>query len=180
MATPEAPEKTYWVLPGKLMAGAYPAHPQDKEHREIINSLIGCGITDFINLVWDDETGMGGKSFRGYIDDYRDAAPRGMNPVMHKFPIADEGVPEEGYMIRILNTVDDLLRIGRVPYIHCWGGKGRTGTVVGCWLVRNKYVSPDGALFRLKELTAEQMEFFWPTPGDPDQEDRITSWAPGK
>ena len=162
------------------MAGAYPAHPKDKEHREIITSLIGCGITDFMNLVWDNETGMGGKSFRKYIDDYRDAAPQGMRPELHKFPIPDEGVPEEDYMIRILDKLDELLRIGRVPYIHCWGGKGRTGTVVGCWLVRNKYASPEGALFRLKELTAEQMEFFWPTPGDPDQEDRITSWAPGK
>ena len=22
-------------------------------------------------------------------------------------------------------------------YVHCWGGIGRTGTVVGCWLVRH-------------------------------------------
>lgn len=74
------------------MAGAYPAHPKNKEHQGIITSLLGCGITDFINLVWDDETGMGGKSFRGYINDYRGAAPKGVNPVMHKFPIPDEEV----------------------------------------------------------------------------------------
>ena len=180
MANPHAPDKTYWILPGKLMAGAYPAHPKNKEHREIITSLIGCGITDFINLVWDDETGMGGKSFRGYINDYRDAVPKRMKPVMHNFPIPDEEVPEEAYMIQILDKVDELLKLGRVPYIHCWGGKGRTGTVVGCWLVRNRYATKEGVLFRLKELTAEQMEFFWHTPNTPEQEEYVTAWEPGK
>ena len=63
MQTPEAPEKTYWILPGKLMAGAYPAHPKNKEHQEIITSLIGCGITDFINLVLDDEPAWAGNPF---------------------------------------------------------------------------------------------------------------------
>jgi hypothetical protein len=180
MRTPEAPEKTYWILPGKLMAGAYPAHPKNKEHQEIITSLIGCGITDFINLVLDDETGMGGKSFRGYIIDYRDAASKEIKPVMHNFPIPDEEVPEEAYMIKILNKVDEILKLGRVPYIHCWGGKGRTGTVVGCWLVRNRYATREGVLFRLKELTAEQMEFFWHTPNTPEQEEYVTAWEPGK
>ena len=180
MTFAEAPEKTYWILPSKLMAGAYPAHPKNGEHRKIISALIECGITDFINLVLDDETGMGGTSFRGYIKDYRDTAPIGMNPVMHKFPIPDEEVPDVTYMIQILNKVDELLKLGRVPYIHCWGGKGRTGTVVGCWLVRNRYAAQEGALFRLKELTAEQMEFFWHTPNTPEQQEYVTAWEPSK
>jgi len=89
-------------------------------------------------------------------------------------------VPDETYMIQILNKVDELLKLGRVPYIHCWGGKGRTGTVVGCWLVRNQYATQEGVLFRLKELTAEQMEFFWHTPNTPEQEEYVTAWEPGK
>jgi len=180
MTIPEPPEKTYWIVPGKLMAGAYPAHPMDREHRQIITSLLGCGVTDFINLVLSDETGMGGISFRGYISDYREAAPAALRPEMHNFPIPDEEVPAESLMIRILDKVDELLGLGRVPYIHCWGGKGRTGTVAGCWLVRHRYATPEGVLFRLKELTAEQMEFFWHTPNTPEQEDYVTAWEPGK
>lgn len=103
-----------------------------------------------------------------------------MNPVMHSFPIPDEEVPAEKYMVQILNKVDELLKLGRVPYIHCWGGKGRTGTVVGCWLIRNQYATQEGVLFRLKELTAEQMEFFWHTPNTPEQEEYVTAWKPGK
>ena len=180
MTIPEPPEKTYWIVPGKLMAGAYPAHPKDKEHRETIRSLHQCGVTDFINLILEEETGMGGLSFRRYIQDYQKSAPAGVRPEMHCFPIPDEEVPAESLMIRILDKVDELLGLGRVPYIHCWGGKGRTGTVAGCWLVRHRYATPEGVLFRLKELTAEQIEFFWHTPNTPEQEDYVTAWEPGK
>lgn len=29
------------------------------------------------------------------------------------------------------------LAAGQTVYVHCYGGIGRTGTVVGCWLVRH-------------------------------------------
>ena len=40
-------------------------------------------------------------------------------------------------MTRILDDVDAALADGGAVYVHCWGGIGRTGTVVGCWLVRH-------------------------------------------
>ena len=30
---------------------------------------------------------------------------------------------------------------GRRVYVHCWGGLGRTGVVIGCWLVRHGHAS---------------------------------------
>ena len=32
---------------------------------------------------------------------------------------------------------DAELQTGRKIYLHCWGGIGRTGTTVGCYLVRS-------------------------------------------
>jgi protein-tyrosine phosphatase len=29
------------------------------------------------------------------------------------------------------------MQLGRKIYLHCWGGIGRTGTTVGCYLVRH-------------------------------------------
>ena len=34
-------------------------------------------------------------------------------------------------MNRILNEIDSSLSADRPVYVHCWGGKGRTGAVVG-------------------------------------------------
>jgi len=39
-------------------------------------------------------------------------------------------------MKTILDKLDESLRTGRKVYLHCWGGIGRTGTTVGCYLVR--------------------------------------------
>ena len=36
-------------------------------------------------------------------------------------------------------------------YVHCWGGVGRTGTIIGCWLARH-YEPGHAALGRLTEL----------------------------
>ena len=38
-------------------------------------------------------------------------------------------------MRAILDVIDDALQDDAPLYVHCWGGIGRTGTVVGCWLV---------------------------------------------
>jgi protein-tyrosine phosphatase len=52
-------------------------------------------------------------------------------------PIPDFGVPTEQEMRRILDTIDDALAEGRTVFVHCRGGIGRTGTVIGCYLRRH-------------------------------------------
>ena len=51
--------------------------------------------------------------------------------------IPDFGTPSRRTMTRILDRIDVLLANGAVVYVHCRGGIGRTGTVVGCYLVRH-------------------------------------------
>ncbi len=57
-------------------------------------------------------------------------------------------------MVAALDTIDRLLDEGRTVYVHCWGGIGRTGTVVGSWLVRHQVTAPEQALDLLTELRA--------------------------
>ena len=40
-------------------------------------------------------------------------------------------------MRMILDRIDAALDAGETVYVHCFGGIGRTGSVVGCWLVRH-------------------------------------------
>lgn len=54
-----------------------------------------------------------------------------------RFPIPDLGICTSERMNEILDAIDEHLAAGRTAYVHCWGGAGRTGMVVGCWLVRH-------------------------------------------
>ncbi|KAF9035357.1 hypothetical protein BDZ89DRAFT_1100737 [Hymenopellis radicata] len=55
----------------------------------------------------------------------------------HRFPIRDRSLPESvGYMYRVLEVLRDNRDRGRISAVHCRGGIGRTGMVIGCWLVQ--------------------------------------------
>lgn len=55
-----------------------------------------------------------------------------------RHPIVDVSIPKSPeQMTGILDAVDAALDSGDIVYVHCRGGIGRTGTVVGCWLVRH-------------------------------------------
>ena len=41
---------TYWVQPGRFLAGEYPGAPDAKETREKIAAFLEAGITTFIDL----------------------------------------------------------------------------------------------------------------------------------
>ena len=45
-------EDSYWVIPGKFLAGAYPGEPHYRESkvRMKIGAILESGVTTFINL----------------------------------------------------------------------------------------------------------------------------------
>lgn len=57
-------------------------------------------------------------------------------------------------MQMILDTLDSAMESGHTVYLHCHGGRGRTGTVVGCWLVRHGRTG-EQALARIAELRGD-------------------------
>ena len=56
-------------------------------------------------------------------------------------------------MNAVLDMLDTALQAGQAVYLHCWAGIGRTGTVVGCYLVRHG-LTGEQALARLVTLRA--------------------------
>jgi protein tyrosine phosphatase len=54
-----------------------------------------------------------------------------------RISIHDMDIPTREEMIQILDTIDTALESGHKIYLHCYGGIGRTGTVVGCHQVRH-------------------------------------------
>jgi len=75
-----------------------------------------------------------------------------------RHPIADFGVPTVEAMDDILADVDAALADGRTVYLHCRGGKGRTGMAVACWLIRRGNTS-DEALAVATPETDDQIAF---------------------
>lgn len=74
-------------------------------------------------------------------------------------PIRDFSVPEREELRRILNTIDDALAYGRTVFVHCRGGIGRTGTVLGAWLRRHGHSAEEAfAALEGRPETEEQRE----------------------
>jgi len=50
-------------------------------------------------------------------------------PKFLHIPIVDFTAPPLAYLTSAVDTVTDHLARGEVVYLHCWGGRGRAGTV---------------------------------------------------
>ncbi len=78
--------------------------------------------------------------------------------------LKDFSVPAERLMVRILNQVDVCIKYDKPVYVHCRGGKGRTGTVVGCCLVRHGFAAGNDVIEKIKELRKNTEDFSDPSP----------------
>ena len=167
--------KTWWIDNGRMLGGQYPGDLDVKVQQRMLAALLDLGITCFVNLQEPNETGRG-KPFRDYMPLVELlAAERNVRVGFRRFPISDQHVPSTSLMADILDHIDGQLAEGRRPYIHCWGGNGRTGTVVGCWLVRHGR-SADQA-FREMEQGRIGREFRFPAPENSAQREFVRAWA---
>ena len=60
--------RSYWVVPGKFLAGAYPGSINPEEAKEKMKALIHSGIRSVINLMEKDEVDGNGDPFSPYED----------------------------------------------------------------------------------------------------------------
>ena len=67
-----------------------------------------------------------------------------------RMAVRDFSVPSREQLVATLNEIDGEIRAGGLVYVHCWAGCGRTGVVVGAWLVRHGVI-PNDALARIAE-----------------------------
>jgi len=124
----------YWVVPGRLMAGEYPIIRDPHGGKVKLASILATGIDSFLDLT-DPADGL---------DPYHSLLPE-QAFVHRRMTIRDMDVPDPSWMMEILRYLHSQLEQNRTVYVHCWGGIGRTGTVVGCHLIEQGY-SPSQAL----------------------------------
>lgn len=146
----------YWVEPGRILAGEYPGDLAPAKATSKVNLLIDHGIRTFIDLTNDPHL----KPYTGIVE--QAATTRNLDLVHLRCPIPDMGVLDPAGYDAIVTTIKDRVEHGGV-YVHCWGGIGRTATVVGCLLVDDGY-DADAALARIDELRAVTRKAHMPAP----------------
>ncbi|HOJ15021.1 MAG TPA: tyrosine-protein phosphatase, partial [Deltaproteobacteria bacterium] len=112
-----------------------------------LSALLDCGVCSVVNLMEVHEVDHYGRHFLDYSHRFVSLAlKRGIEACVARFPIRDMGIPSRALMKDILDAIDANIAQGRPAYVHCWGGKGRTGTVVGCYLARHGIATGSAAL----------------------------------
>lgn len=172
--------RSYWVVPGRFLAGFYPGDRRPSLMKEKLAGLIACGIRCVINLQEPDEVDQDGMFFVDYAPVLEGLSGNASPVTLHRMPIPDLGIPSPEFMERILDLIDDAMEQDRPVYVHCWGGRGRTGTVVGCWLARHGIAEGQGALKKVQELRRNDPRRDWPSPKMPDQLRMVRTWKKGQ
>lgn len=158
---------SYWVVPGVLLAGEHPGGHSPGETRERLQRLMDAGVRCFIDLTHPDE-----------LDPYDSELPVPVDYL--RKPIRDHSVPaRREHMVEIQACIDHVLRTGVLTYVHCRAGIGRTGMVVGCFLVE-RGLSGEAALDELNRVWQQcKRSGSWPhVPETDDQCEFVRGWTP--
>lgn len=124
-----------------------------------------AGIRNFVDLTCDGE-------LRPYEKDLAyEAGKRGTVVGYERWPISQGSTPEYSEMRSIQISIDELVRSGEPVYLHCMGGRGRTGIVVAIRMVIASKANGNNFVQELEKLrsrvsnagrspeTREQVEF---------------------
>lgn len=173
--------RSYTVVPGRLLAGLYPASDQPEETTERLGRLLAVGVDHVVNLTEAHEANWQGIPLVGYAPELDAlAAVRGREIVCRRFPIRDLDVPTAEGMTAILDDIDGAVAAGRKVYVHCWGGRGRTGSVVGCYLARHGMAVGNEALAMVKYLRRTDGKAHTESPETAEQKEFVRRWGTGQ
>lgn len=123
---PQRPLHQSFHVDWNIYAGEYPGDKYGEKAEEKIEQMTHFGVRHYIDLTEEGE-----------LRPYSQLLPKGTTYT--RFPIRDCDVP---------SSIDDVERLIRhiqklskrndgYVYIHCWGGVGRTGTIVACYFAEN-------------------------------------------
>ena len=149
-------DESNWVMPGWLLVGAHSASVNDEENYSLLQS--SCRVSMFVCLQKEYQTeGVTEEMWRHGLALYyffdsalevtncfalmrtwrsRTCASR-RNSSLH-FPIEDCSAGDDDAVLELAEQLVEHLLHGETLYVHCWGGHGRTGTLI-CIMLHMMY-----------------------------------------
>ena len=153
--------KSYYI-DGKLFAGEYPGDKYEELAEAMLKRMHHFGVRHFVDLTEEGE-----------LRPYRQLLPSDTSYL--RFPIRDVNVPKSVEAVhQLIDKMEYLMQQDRYTYLHCWGGVGRTGTIVACYearqmeeptlekaleVMRSRFSKMPKASHRKSPETQEQIDF---------------------
>ena len=156
---------SYWVIPGRLLAGEYPIGSDYTDARARLARFREAGINHFVDL-----------TEKGELPAYRHLLP--VHTKYQESPIADSNVPANVTQLQqLLSDIRLAVEAKRCIYVHCRQGIGRTGLVMGCYLA-DAAGNGKSALKELNQLWQQsERAKSWPAiPQTAEQANYIRRW----
>lgn len=151
--------ESFWVT-DRLLAGKYPGPQLDADAASKVSALLDAGVRTFVDLTEDGE-----------LPPYAQLLPADVSH--HRVAVPDVTCPRVEQVREALDLIEHGVVRG-IVYLHCRGGCGRTGVLVGCFLVEQG-LDPDAALARVHQLT--RTLWYWPCPETDAQVEMVRHWV---
>ena len=151
-----------YYIDGKLFAGEYPGDKYEEQAEAKLKRMHHFGVRHFVDLTEEGE-----------LRPYRQLLPSDTSYL--RFPIRDVNVPKSVEAVhQLIDKMEYLMQQDGYTYLHCWGGVGRTGTIVACYearqmeeptlekalaVMRSRFSKMPKASHRKSPETQEQIDF---------------------
>jgi hypothetical protein len=151
-----SPEVNHYPVQPGLYAGEYPGHQSPNVAETRLRELVDRGVQTFIDLTTREDAVDGLVPYEPVFAAVDGGGARGLK--RYSFPIPDMGIPSGPELMRgVMDLIRAEIAAGRTCYVHCWGGIGRTGTAVACWL-REQGLDAAAALAEVQRLYDAHMD----------------------
>ncbi len=132
--------QSYYLHTRNIFAGEYPGDKYGEKAEAKISQMVHFGVRHFVDLTEEGE-----------LRPYDHLLSK--DCTYTRFSIRDVSVPDSIESVsRLIDHIKELSkRNDGYVYIHCWGGVGRTGTIVACLLAEDmETLTFDAVLSKLR------------------------------